>query len=72
MTPADVIVLKGQPDDEELAALVAVLAALNGPALNAKTVAAVAKDSGPAGGLWASGPGRPAYRPPGAWTSKAA
>jgi hypothetical protein len=63
MTPADVIVLKGQPDDEELAALVAVITALN-----AKAVTAVARDSGPAGGLWASGPGRPAYRPPGAWT----
>ena len=62
MTPADFIVLKGQPDDEELAALVAVLTALSARA------AAAAKHSGPAGGLWASGPGRPAYRPPGAWT----
>ncbi|MET0235479.1 MAG: acyl-CoA carboxylase subunit epsilon [Kibdelosporangium sp.] len=63
MTPADLIVLKGRPDDEEIAALIAVLTALN-----AKAVAAADKDSGPAGGLWATGPGRPAYRPPGAWT----
>jgi hypothetical protein len=67
MTPADFIVVKGQPGDEELAALVAVLTALN-----AKAAATVARDRGPAGGLWASGPGRPAYRPPGAWTSRAA
>jgi hypothetical protein len=62
MTPADVIVLKGRPADEEIAALVAVLTALNARAVAATT------ETTRSGDMWSSGPGRPAFRPPGAWT----
>lgn len=61
MTPADIVVLKGQPDDEELAALIAVVSAI-------KAKAAQQASSADRESLWAIGPGRPTYRPPGAWT----
>ncbi|RSM77694.1 acyl-CoA carboxylase subunit epsilon [Kibdelosporangium aridum] len=61
MTPADVVVVKGRPDDEELAALIAVLTAIKAKA--AQQSAEADRES-----LWATGPGRPTYRPPGAWT----
>jgi hypothetical protein len=65
MTRPDVIVVRGAPDDDELAALVAVLAAFEAQAASA------AQDPGPANGRWATGPSRPAYRPPGAWNTVA-
>ncbi|TCO52822.1 acyl-CoA carboxylase epsilon subunit [Actinocrispum wychmicini] len=61
MTNADLIVLRGQPDDDELAALVAVLAAIDARA------AAESTSDNAAAGLWATGPSRPAFRPPHAW-----
>ncbi|MET0133422.1 MAG: acyl-CoA carboxylase subunit epsilon [Kibdelosporangium sp.] len=63
MSRPDLIVLRGTPADDELAALIAVLASID-----AKAAAEPAQVSGPAGVRWSSGPGRPAYRPPGAWT----
>jgi hypothetical protein len=61
MTTPDVIVVRGTPDDDELAALVAVLAAIE-----ARASAESTQDSNGAG-RWTTGPAKPAYRPPGAW-----
>jgi hypothetical protein len=55
----DIQVVRGRPADDELAALVAVLAA------RAEGRADATGDDGPRPG-WT---GKPAYRPPGAWQS---
>ncbi|MFC0108459.1 acyl-CoA carboxylase subunit epsilon [Kibdelosporangium aridum] len=56
MTPAGIVVLKGQPDDEELAALIAVVSAIKAKA--AQQASCADRES-----LWATGPGRPHVPP---------
>lgn len=55
-------VVSGQPDDAEIAAVTAVLAALLGSRPEAGQLAAPAAGSA----SWTA----PGYRPPGAWTSR--
>jgi hypothetical protein len=64
---ADIRVIRGRPADDEVAALVAVLLSLAAERAAAAATAAEAAgvDDRPEPG-WT---GKPAYRPPGAWTS---